>query len=766
MKTRSPILETINQLEKKCLFALLVILIWGCEIDVNPIPHEERTPPAPTIAAGEEEEQVSPSEQKPTSDDISTEETENDQNTVTSPTETEEDKDLTEENISLEDNSTTEIELDKNTEPGLGEEDGKNLYFSFVRTRSIDPEWQVEFGEDQTRLVSEAIKSEGIPNYEVDLTLDPYAMTIELMEEKMKYYQENLKPTDTFVMYSHSHGYKAGLGVDWDETKEGSAYPWDKLADEILALPAKNVVIFTMSCHSGNLTDAINNKEESWKGKWAAEGRNLVVLTPVAEDQVASPTTTGKEPSEIGNPFTYAVRTALAGEADFSEFGNQDGQTSYGELVDYILDRAKTYSKDQYYRPQFAGEFDAEAIFSNASKELTTVKIPESESNPQLTYTLEVKGGYGTGQYKAGDVVFIKSKASTMNQVHLRWEGDSKSLENPKEWLTKVIMPAHNLTVESIIQTQELNLKASTFKGATELNKTVRYHFPDNMKAVVLINHGTGGSSNFIEKTETFSLALGLVNAGYGVIATEAEEVVAGDLNGDDKIRWNGRITEDNVDFQNLQILFSGMITQGLIPEDTPKFVLGMSAGGSFSHSLGTLSASALASTYPQLKFNAAISYCADASSSGSAKFSLTPSAWFLCGGENNSQVSNEEALQNEEEMRNRGIDTKIEISPITPLYKERFMRISGVTLEQSTGISNEFKAAGFLDESKYFNTDSQTILNYLNTPANDESFPTLHSLGGNQKLGALSQIKVMLGEHSMHSYFIQSNIDFFDKHQ
>ena len=169
-------------------------------------------------------------------------------------------------------------------------------------------------------------------------------------------------------------------------------------------------------------------------------------------------------------------------------------------------------------------------------------------------------------------------------------------------------MPDRDVRLVAVSEPQPLTLLVETFLGSTSRPKTVRYHFPADMRGVVLFSHGTGGSNTFIEGTEPFALAVALVRAGYGVMGTEAEEAVAGDLNGDGKERWFASAAvfrADNVDLRNLEMLFASFETRGLVPAGLPKFALGMSAGGSFSHFLGTVGASAAAGDFPRLRFAA-----------------------------------------------------------------------------------------------------------------------------------------------------------------
>jgi hypothetical protein len=283
------------------------------------------------------------------------------------------------------------------------------------------------------------------------------------------------------------------------------------------------------------------------------------------------------------------------------------------------------------------------------------------------------------------------------------------------------------------------------------------------MRGVVLFSHGTGGSNTFIEGVEPFALALALVRAGYGVIGTEAEEAVAGDLNDDGKQRWVGgpAFRADNVDLRNLDMLFANLETRGLIPAGTPKFALGMSAGGSFSHYLGTVGASAVAAQFPQLRFAAVVSYCADATAARSASTSRTPSAWFMCGNEDNPEVSNDEARANARTLEGRGVPTDYVEHPASPLYDERFSRIAGISLETSRTMAAELRAAGLVTSEGFFNRDGDAIGVFV--MMNPRQFPTL--VAQTESLGAVrSQVKVMRAEHAMYADYTQRNVAWFDR--
>ena len=374
--------------------------------------------------------------------------------------------------------------------------------------------------------------------------------------------------------------------------------------------------------------------------------------------------------------------------------------------------------------------------------------------------SVTVTGGYGSGFYRPGSTVHVWSSVSTTVGVAQRWSGDDELLAEPDEWHTSFVMPDRDVVLVANSSVQTVSLKVETFTGVTSVSKTVRYHFPPRMRGVVLFNHGTGGSSRFIEATESLPIAVALVADGYGVVSTEAEESAAGDLNGDGKLRWNTRATANNADLGNLQAMFQNFETRGLIPAGTPRFALGMSAGGSFSHFLGTVGATAVAPNFPQLRFAAVVAYCADATAARSGRLSTTPSAWYICGAEDNPEVSNTQARANEAAMRARGVPTDFVEHRPSPLYPDRFARIDGIDQPTSRAMAAELQAAGFVDSAGFITVDGDVIAATI--LANPAAFPTISS---NPRANSIrSQVKTTRAEHSMYADYTRRTIDFFDR--
>jgi hypothetical protein len=376
-------------------------------------------------------------------------------------------------------------------------------------------------------------------------------------------------------------------------------------------------------------------------------------------------------------------------------------------------------------------------------------------------FTVTVVGGFGSGSYEPGTVVHVWADVDPATEVVTGWSGDDELMAAPAEWRTTFTMPARDVSLSVATAPQPLELTVEPFRGVTSVAKTVRHHLFPSMRGVVVFSHGTGGSSAFIDSIEAYPLALALRRAGYGVLSFEAEEAVAGDLNGDGKLRWAGGYGAGNVDLRNTEALLADLERRGLLPARTPLFALGMSAGGAWSHRLGTVADTSAASAFPRLRFEAAISYCADATATQSSSLSTTPSAWYLCGADDNGEVSNAEAIANEARLRGRGVPTDLAINPPSPLYDGRFARVAGITPGESSAMADELRAAGYVDATGFLDTDSGAIV--ADMLANPGDFPVAAAQVGSYA-GIRIQLGAMRAEHQMFSDLAARTVGWFER--
>ncbi len=192
---------------------------------------------------------------------------------------------------------------------------------------------------------------------------------------------KTVKPEDTVIIYTHSHGRRSDLeasqplgGIVLDVAASGDEHRgtvlWDEYVELLLEIPAKNVVVLTMSCFSGGLVEHLKSPEvrARWESRREKDGRNLIVLTSQSCTLTSGPIV--KE-GEVINPFTYAVSRMLAGEADDFNLVNgkpgqplsKDGKLTVGEMIDYVLYTTQNVASEHTRlentaRPQLTGSFD------------------------------------------------------------------------------------------------------------------------------------------------------------------------------------------------------------------------------------------------------------------------------------------------------------------------------------------------------------------------------------------------------------------------
>ena len=82
----------------------------------------------------------------------------------------------------------------------------------------------------------------------------------------------------------------------------------------------------------------------------------------------------------------------------------------------------------------------------------------------------------------------------------------------------------------------------------------------------------------------------------------------------------------------------------------------------------GGVGLASVAAQYPQLRFKAVVSYCAQARADAVAA-TRTPTAWFLCGNAVNADVSKAGAQANSAALAARGVPTSALLHPATPLH-------------------------------------------------------------------------------------------------
>jgi dienelactone hydrolase len=388
----------------------------------------------------------------------------------------------------------------------------------------------------------------------------------------------------------------------------------------------------------------------------------------------------------------------------------------------------------------------------------TPTPSPTPTPPPASSVALTVVNGVGPTSAQPGSQVELWSTLLPQSQVLVNWTGGSFTPDD-EEWHTTLNVPASNATLTANVMTLNIAFTTRSYTAPTTTAKTARFWVPANPRGLILMLHGTGGSSNFIEMTESRAFALKAISKGYAVLAPEAEEVAAGDLDANGKIQWDTALNPANIDFRALDTLLGSLVSSGVIPANLPTYVMGMSNGGAMAVSLGSIAATPAAASFPNLRFKAVISYCAQGNPLA-VGVTTTPSAFYLCANDENENVSNAQALANSQTLVTRGVPTAGILHPATPLYNQRFIRVAGVSQAQSLAIANELRAGGFVDSNGFFTAATTTISTTVT--ASPASFPTISALTPLQRASVLAQIAVMRAEHQFFSDWTSRSLRWF----
>lgn len=263
----------------------------------------------------------------------------------------------------------------------VGDPNGERcFFFGFSRTMPEEPLPMQQRGYDAVQQVSARLEPAGFEVHLLQSPLpntngSPQPVTRKSVLEQLDVLCETLQDDDTLIIYSHTHGLKTrngragGLLLGRNSPSERGILSWPDYAETLLRLPAKNVVVLTMACHSGELTDWLKSDEKA-QGllkERRESGRNFLVLTSQKAGALSNPRLIE---GRIINPFTYAVMKAFEGGADGYRSGKPenppDGALTLGELMAFVLDETAKHirgpDKENDPAPQAAGSFNPQTV--------------------------------------------------------------------------------------------------------------------------------------------------------------------------------------------------------------------------------------------------------------------------------------------------------------------------------------------------------------------------------------------------------------------
>lgn len=196
---------------------------------------------------------------------------------------------------------------------------------------------------------------------------------------------------DMYVQYSSGHGMPTGLVV-------GGSY--QEIASRILSLPAKEIIILTMACHSGGLVDTFNQMKSQW-GSFAESGRTLFVMSSSTVQQTSS-TGPGTDSEAVGpqgsagSAFGHSLWKSLIGESDGAYDGVKDGFIDLGEIETYTKKRTAELGG---HNPVSTGSYNPGLIMNAVPKDRKALSYADrgttNATNAQLTNMIQAEDQRG-----------------------------------------------------------------------------------------------------------------------------------------------------------------------------------------------------------------------------------------------------------------------------------------------------------------------------------------------------------------------------------
>jgi hypothetical protein len=346
-----------------------------------------------------------------------------------------------------------------------------------------------------------------------------------------------------------------------------------------------------------------------------------------------------------------------------------------------------------------------------------------------------ITNGSGDGNYKGQPFVHVWADPNPAGMVFDRWTGDTFLLQNAREWHTK-------------LRTAKLNVNlTATYKPApawtpvyeTLNNIQMGYHFPPNAQGVIFHFHGQGGSANLLfNNLERRIFANEAVAEGYAVVALDSADRINRDWSTSNDIATSP-------DIQNVQTAVNLFVQRGWMNAQTPKFAHGFSKGAGFSPRVARA-----------LNFRAT-SMTALAGTPDIINITTIPTIW--CVPQNDGTIMAggvRQAYLNYQNLVSRGVPAQHHLFAPSPVYAERFWRISGLTAADSQAIFNALRQNNFIDGRGFLPHDPDTSGWQSAIPAQYNSF--VQSIS--------EQLRICYTEHTFFSDFNRRVLDFFNTYR
>lgn len=362
-------------------------------------------------------------------------------------------------------------------------------------------------------------------------------------------------------------------------------------------------------------------------------------------------------------------------------------------------------------------------LLANACKEPTIPAVgdddDDTDTTPPVTAdspVLTVEHGFGGGQVAAGATVQVWADVDPQAEIVTGWSDPSL----PPEWNGTLVMPDHDLTVSPTIEVVETPIAARTYTLDGRERDVLVVAAPSPV-GLVLFFHGAGYAIDELRDNAAATITKHLLRAGYTVVAVQSEAEASAGTGG-----WNGALS-GSTDLDNVVALVDALHVDGTVPESAPIVAWGMSSGGIFAHTVGAA-----------LPADVVLASCA----AGGADVLAATSArtgWYLAGNDQTFPTSVADAGLYDAELKARGIATDLYVHPPTPLYDQRFERVTGIDAARSAAIAASIRASGAVDGNDAWTVPGSAV------------DVDLDDLSADQATAVRAEIEIMAADHELY---------------
>ncbi len=353
--------------------------------------------------------------------------------------------------------------------------------------------------------------------------------------------------------------------------------------------------------------------------------------------------------------------------------------------------------------------------------------------------TLVVDGGFGGGSTPVDGELHVWARVDPRRAIVTGWTGDVDLLETPAEWNSAARVPSGEARVSPIVVEVDAPSEERTYPlpgGARRVRVVV---VPEPV-GVVLFFHGAAYSVDQLEDNAARTVALHLARAGYTVVAVPSEAEATSGTGG-----WDATAGPDNRDLATVAALVAALRADGTAPEAAPLFAWGMSSGGTFAHTVGR-----------ELPSAAVAAFCA-AGLEPVLHETRTPTAWYLAEHDSVAPSAAAEAARFLDDLSARQVPTDLLVHPATPLYDQRFERVTGVDPVRSARIAESLRSAGFADEVGRWTATGAAITAALG------SLDGASDLDPATRTAVAAEIEIMAADHELYDDGAARMVAFFD---